>query len=148
MGKINWGRVVLGGLLAGVVLNVFDFIVWGLWLAPDFAAAMEALGKQDPAGAAIALFVVWEFVFGIFLVWLYAAIRPRFGAGPRTAVLTGLAVWFLWGLMHAIGEAPMGLFPTKIYVIGVIVGLVQLTTAALAGGALYQEAGPGSSAAA
>jgi hypothetical protein len=29
--KINWGRVVVGGLVAGVVLNVFDFLVNGLW---------------------------------------------------------------------------------------------------------------------
>ncbi|HSE60477.1 MAG TPA: hypothetical protein VLA99_17380 [Nitrospiraceae bacterium] len=28
-------------------------------------------------------------------LWLYAAIRPRFGAGPKTALYAGLGVWVL-----------------------------------------------------
>jgi hypothetical protein len=46
MGKINLGRVVMGGLLAGVLLNVVDFLVHGVWLMDDYTAAMEALGKE------------------------------------------------------------------------------------------------------
>jgi len=41
MGKINWGRVVLGGLLAGVVLNVIDWVVYGKVLAADFNAGID-----------------------------------------------------------------------------------------------------------
>jgi hypothetical protein len=89
----------------------------------------------------MALFVAWDFVMGIFLVWLYAAVRPRFGPGPQTAAMTGAAVWFLLFFMHAIAEAPMGLFPTKLYVVSTIVGLAQVVLAALAGGWLYQEGG-------
>ena len=33
----------------------------------------------------------WAFV----TVWLYAAIRPRFGPGPKTAICAGLIVWGL-----------------------------------------------------
>src|SRR2546422_4874519 len=76
-------------------------------------------------GSMIIWFVIVDFLFGIFLIWLYAAIRPRFGAGPRTAVLAGFAIWGLYGLLHTIGEAPMGLFPQRLYVIGCIVGLVE-----------------------
>src|SRR5258708_38550465 len=94
MGKINWGRVVLGGLLAGVVLNVFDYVVYGVVLRPDFAATMQALGKPPGAmDSLVPLFVVVDFVYGIGLVWLYAAIRPRFGAGVKTAVIAGGARW-------------------------------------------------------
>src|SRR6058998_130708 len=104
MGKINWGRVVLGGLLAGVVLNIVDWLTWGVWLKPDLEAAMQALGK--PAGAMNSAIPL-----GIGLLWVYAAIRPRFGAGPKTAVIAGLAVWFFIGLLHALSEAPMGMMP-------------------------------------
>ncbi|PYP30193.1 MAG: hypothetical protein DMD47_10255, partial [Gemmatimonadetes bacterium] len=116
MGKINWGRVVLGGLLAGLVLNVIDWVVYGKVLAADFNAALQALGKGPMTGSMIIWFVIFDFLFGIFLVWFYAAIRPRFGAGPRTAVLAGFAIWVLYGLLHAIGEAPMGLFPLRLAV--------------------------------
>lgn len=33
MGGINWGRVILGGLLAGILINVFEFILNGIILA-------------------------------------------------------------------------------------------------------------------
>lgn len=140
MGRINWGGVVLGGLLAGVVLNVIDFVLYGVVLKNDYNAAMVALGKGEMTGSMIAWFVFLDFLFGIFLVWLYAAIRPRFGAGPKTAVWAGLALWVLFGLLHALAEAPMGLFPQRLYVIGTLVALVEYPLAALAGGWAYKEA--------
>ncbi len=33
---------------------------------------------------------------------LYAAIRPRFGAGPSTAAIAALSVWFLTSWMHLV----------------------------------------------
>src|SRR5213592_1582132 len=81
VGKINWGRVILGGLLAGLVLNVVDFVYYGMVMKQDMAAAMQALGKPPIPDSMIWVFVVWDFVMGIGLVWLYAAIRPRFGPG-------------------------------------------------------------------
>jgi hypothetical protein len=140
MGKINWGRVVLGGLAAGVVLNIVDYVLYGVWLRPDFAATMQALGK--PPGATdslIPLFVVVDFVFGIGLVWLYAAIRPRYGAGVKTAVIAGVAVWFFISLLRSISEAPMGLFPQRVYTLGTCVTLVAYVIAGTAGAYFYKE---------
>jgi hypothetical protein len=140
MGKINWGRVVGGGLLAGLVLNVVDFLTYGVWLKPDLATAMTALGKQPGAlDSAIPLFVALDFVYGIGLLWVYAAIRPRFGAGVNTAVIAGLAVWFFIGLLHAIGDAPMGFMPQRVMVIGTIVSLIALSVASVAGAYVYKE---------
>ena len=89
MGTMNGARVILGGLLAGVVINVFESILNGVVLAKDWEAAMAALGKPPMAGDQIAVFIVWGFLVGIFAVWLYAAIRPRYGAGPKTALCAG-----------------------------------------------------------
>src|SRR5712691_8862499 len=140
MGKINWGRVVLGGLLAGVVLNIVDYLTYGMWLKADMAAAMQALGKQPGAlDSAIPLFVALDFVYGIGLLWVYAAIRPRFGAGVRTAVIAGVAVWFFVSLLHQLGEAPIGFLPTRLYTIGTVVALVQYPVAAAVGAYFYTE---------
>ncbi len=70
---------------------------------------------------------------------MYAAIRPRFGAGPKTAVIAGLAVWFFVGLLHAIGEAPMGLMPQRLMTIGTIVGLIAIPVATVVGAYIYKE---------
>ncbi|HKW39817.1 MAG TPA: hypothetical protein VJN39_01085 [Gemmatimonadales bacterium] len=140
MGKINWGRVVGGGLLAGVVLNIIDFLTYGVWLKPDLAAAMTALGKQPSAmDNAIPLFVALDFVYGIGLLWLYAAIRPRYGPGVKTAVIAGIAVWFFIGLLHSIGEAPMGFMPQRVTVIATIVMLVEYAVAGAVGAYVYKE---------
>jgi hypothetical protein len=140
MGKINVQRVVVGGLLAGLVLNVVDFLLYGVILADDLNAAMQALGKPPMPASTIAVFVVLDFLYGIALVWGYAAIRPRFGAGPRTAVFAGLYMWVLIALLHAVGEAPMGLMPKNFFVIGTLVALVLFPVAAVTGAKVYTEA--------
>lgn len=91
MGRINLKGVLLAGLIAGLVLNVFDFLMYGVVLAADMEAAMQAIGKTME-GQPIWLYVVLDFLFGIWTVWLYAMIRPRYGPGPRTAVIAGLFV--------------------------------------------------------
>src|SRR5216110_2993392 len=140
MGKINWGRVVVGGLLAGVVLNIVDFVFFGVIMKQAIDAAMQALGKRPGAmDSLVPLFVVLDFVYGIGLLWVYAAIRPRFGAGAKTAVIAGLAVWFFVGLLHAIGESPMGFMPQRLMVIGTCVALVSLPVATVVGAYVYKE---------
>lgn len=65
-----------------------------------------------PIGAsAIAVFLLYAFALGLVLVWLYAAIRPRFGAGPRTAIIAGVAVWFLAYVTGAVNFGAIGLVP-------------------------------------
>jgi len=139
MGKISWGRVVVGGMVAGVVLNVVDFIVYGKLLAQDYNAALQALGK-GPTDNLIPLFIVLDFVYGIGLIWVYAAIRPRFNPGAKTAVIAGVAVWFFVFFLHELGEAPLGILPQRLYTIGTIVGLIQYAVAGAVGAYLYREA--------
>lgn len=139
MGKINLKGVVVGGLLAGLVLNVVDYLLYGMILADHLAAAMQALGKTAPGGSAIMWFVVLDFLMGIALVWTYAAIRPRFGAGPGTAARGGLLVWTVAVLFHTIGDSQMGLMPTQVLVIGTVVSLVLYPIAGVVGAWPYKE---------
>jgi hypothetical protein len=88
----------------------------------------------------IPLFVLLDFIYGIVLVYLYAAIRPRFGAGPGTAVHAGLIMWVIAGLLHAIGEAPFGLLPQRLYTIGTLAALIAFPIATVAGARFYREA--------
>lgn len=143
MGKINLKWVVVGGLLAGLVLNVVDFVLFGMILADDLNAAMQALGKGPIGGSAVAWFVAIDFVMGIALIWAYAAMRPRFGAGPGTAARAGLFVWFVAVLLHAVGQSQMGLMPMNVQVIGTVVALVLYPVAAVVGAAPYKEAAGG-----
>jgi uncharacterized membrane protein len=149
MGKINVGRVIGGGLLAGLVINVCEYLVNGLWLARDWEEAMKALGKSGATGAAqMTIYVVWGFIMGVFAVWLYSAIRPRFGAGPKTAVIAAVAAWLPGYVLSMIPPAVMGMFPARLMLIGVAVGLIESILATQIGAYIYQEGSAASATAA
>ncbi len=143
MTKINWSRVLLGGLAAGVVINIVEFLVNGLWLAEDWRQVMERLGRSAETSAGqMVVYNIWGFLIGIFAVWLYAAIRPRFGPGPRTAVCAGLSVWFLGYLLALVPPIIIEIFPYSLAVIMLVAGLIELVAATLLGAYLYREEVP------
>jgi hypothetical protein len=140
MGGINLGRVVLGGLLAGLVINASEYLLNAVVLGDDLNAAMRRLNLPPVGGGAIGVFVVLGFALGIAAIWFYAAIRPRFGAGVRTALCAGSAVWFFAYLYPSIGMGVLGFFPAGLITLAVVWGLVELLVAAVAGAWFYQEA--------
>jgi hypothetical protein len=140
MAHTNRVRVVLGGLLAGVVINVVEFVTNGVVLKADWGQAMQALGKPAvPSGSAIAIYNVWGFLVGIAAVWIYAAIRTRYGAGPSTAARAGVVTWGLAVLLANVANYPLGLLPTRLLVITAVVALFEMIIAAVLGAWLYRE---------
>ena len=140
MERINIGRVILGGIVAGIVGNILGFLVDGVILAPQWTAALKVLGKGDFTTNQIVAFNVIGLVYGVFAVWLYAAIRPRYGAGPKTALLAGLAVWVAGVLLPNVSMmGVVGLFPQDLTVMTTVAGIVEWAVAILAGAALYKE---------
>jgi hypothetical protein len=140
MAHTNRGRVILGGLLAGLVINIVEFITNGVVLREEWGRTMQALGKPAQLSpGAIVIFNVWGFLLGIATVWLYAAIRPRYGAGPKTAIRAGLVTWAVGVFLANLGNYPLGLFPTRLLVISSIVALVEIVVATLVGAWFYKE---------
>ena len=140
MDRINWNRVLLGGLLAGLIINLSEFVLNGVILQKDWADAMKALNRSgDMTGAQIAGFNIWGFGAGIVAVWLYAAIRPRYGAGPRTAAIAGLGVWITAYVLANAGAIILDLFPARMIYLGLAVGLVEVVVGATAGAWVYRE---------
>ena len=140
MGKINATRVLLGGLLAGVVINLSEWFWYGVVFMKDMQDAMAALNKPvNMGGSFMAVMLRWGFLVGILAVWVYAAVRPRFGAGPKTAVRTALMLWLLVYVQVTISFAPMGLFPARIMLLGLLISLVEIVLATLLGAWVYKE---------
>jgi hypothetical protein len=138
MGRINTGRVILGGLLAGLIINVGE-IIGQLVFAAEAEAMMERFGIEPPGGLTIGIFVVIGLIMGIAMTWLYAAVRPRLGAGPKTAVIAGLVVWFIGYFLPLLGDYLVGVWSAWMMIVGSAWGLVEFTIGALAGGWLYRE---------
>jgi hypothetical protein len=140
MGKTNWMRVFLGGLLAGVVFIILGIAAWVMYLGKLYVPAMEALGHPISMSAGGYVFaIVSALVAGILAVWLYSAIRPRYGAGAKTAVCAGLFFWALGSLFPSISLGSMGLFSGSLLVTDSLTSLVASVVGTLLGAWYYKE---------
>jgi hypothetical protein len=82
MAGIRWGRVLAGGLVAGLIINIGESILNVPLAGEELAQALEARNLPPVGGGAIAYFIGMCFLLGILMVWIYAAVRPRLGPGP------------------------------------------------------------------
>jgi hypothetical protein len=138
MRKVNLSRVILGGLLAGIIINLSEFLLNEKVMRAQNEEAMKALGKTMPQGSAVmTTWIIWGFVAGIAAVWLYAAIRPRYGAGPATAIRAGIAFWVIGWLLSMIAMENLGIFP--ISALALVWTLAECIVATVAGAWLYKE---------
>jgi hypothetical protein len=141
MSGINAGRVLSGGLLAGLVFNVLDFAANQI-LRSDWEAAITRLNLPTTAMEAPSVTVTWiavDFLLGILVVWTYAAIRPRFGPGPKTAVTAGLVPFIATSLV-LYGFSAIGLFTYAFYWKATALSLVIVVAGSIAGAWAYKEA--------
>ena len=144
MGKINMGRVIIGGLVAGLVMNVSEAVLHAGVLAADGAKLLEdwkRLGLEPDIRPSLLFWLIGiTFVLGILAVWTYASIRPRFGAGPKTALCAGLAVWAMSYLYAGVYiDAGIVVMPPKLTWLPVAWGLVEIPVATLLGAWVYRE---------
>ena len=142
MSSINYARVILGGLVAGLIMNVIDGVTNGVLLADKWAAQTNMLNPGLIAKTATTSMIGWivlDFVLGVLIVWLYAAIRPRYGAGPGTAMRAGVMGWLM---THAVFTSYVfnGLYSWKLSAAASAAALIGAVAGAYAGGALYKEA--------
>lgn len=137
---MNRGRIVTGGLLAGLIYCLGGFTLASLILADELARAAAGFGVPELGVGGFASHIALRLLFGFLTVWLYAAIRPRFGGSPATAQLVALVVWLLsyplvLGLAAQIGYlAADALWKVAVW------GLVETSVAAQAGAFTYMEA--------
>ncbi len=136
----NRVRVILGGLLAGLIINIVEFVTHGVILTDAWEQAMQSLGRATAFSAtAILIFNITGFLLGIAAVWIYAAIRSRYGAGLNTAIRAGLAAWSLAVFLPNLSMYPMGMFPAHLIELSTIVSLVEIVLGTIVGAWVYKE---------
>lgn len=139
MSTINVSRMLLGGLIAGFVINAGEGVLNEVILAEQWSAFMAESGMKPFGTGQIVSFVVLTFLFGIVLNWIYVAIRPRFGPGPKTAVIAGLTMWVIGWFIIGTYFIVAGMYPLGITAVTIVWGLFEIPIAAVAGAWLYRE---------
>jgi hypothetical protein len=140
MGKINVGRLILGGVVAGIVGDILDYPVDGIWLAPMWNHQLETWGRPPYAGNQIVWFMSFGIIIGLVAVWIYAGIRPRFGPGVKTAIYAGVATWILSSLVPNFAIMWVNHFFSGHLTLYTSIGALGYTVSGtIAGAALYKE---------
>ena len=139
MGGINVARWLASGFAAAVIIFLTEGIA-SVFYMEDMEASLEALGiAMEMSASNWILAILVSLILGMVIMFFYVAARPRFGPGPKTAILSATVLWFGGTLLSLIGYQMIGLYPTGMLVGWGVVGLVEMNLAALVGGWIYRE---------
>lgn len=137
---INYGRVLLGGLLTGLILNIGEYTLNEQVLGAQMKTFFLKHGFAVPGNNFIPIAVGITFVLGIVIVWTYALIRPRLSPGPKAAIVAAVIAWFGIYLYSGIINGILFGIPLNTILLVLVWGLVEYILAALAGAWVYKEA--------
>jgi hypothetical protein len=140
MNKIKVGRLLLAGFATLIVFILLEVIVEGFFFNALFSVGKWGLPQYSPPRWGIAnqvLNISLALLNSIMMIWLYAALRPMFGVGPKTALIaSGFAFAFIFSL--GINFANLGFYPIQPALIELFAELIELPLALLAGAYVYE----------
>jgi hypothetical protein len=138
---MNWKRIALGGLLAGVVMNAIDFIPYILLGGSDRLMELQKVGVylQEPRFPFMPLWILGVFAMGFFAAWFYAVARPRLGAGPQTALMVGLALGLMSHVPYNFTIVSWGQQGRFLPLVWMCTGIVELVVGTLVAGWVYKD---------
>src|SRR5207253_11358580 len=122
----------------GLILSVGEFLLNAKVLGAQMKALMKTHKFDEPPGYFVPVAIALTILLGVVIVLGYAAIRPRFGAGPKTAIIAALFAWFGIYLYCGIINAILFGVTSTIWIL-LAWGLVEYIIAALVGAWLYKE---------
>ena len=144
MAPPNWRRVILGGLLWALVYSAIGGLAMLLFLGREFIGQLQRLGQPldmtvDSLIRLGAFGVIFTIALGIASIWLYSAIRPRYGPGPKTAAKAAFVVWLLTIVASVSHLGVFGLASPRFILMDLPTELVAMLAATLAGAWVYHE---------
>ena len=139
---MNGPRLLLGGFAAGLLLLATGVGLGHGLLGADYVRAF-ASHRAHPAN----LFTVLEntslrLAYGFLAVFIYAAIRPRFGAGPRTALIAAAVLWLAAFLPRQLLLSEFGILHGGQLALSLGWSIAEVILATLLGAAIYRERSP------
>lgn len=142
MARINWVRLIIGGLIAAVIAFLSDGFLHEQLLNADWKAVYDKLGAPEPVehGTHMLYFAIFELGRGLVSIFVYVMMRAHFRPGPKTAALAGVVAWIAFSVTGPAQFIPLGFFSNTLWCKVVAFQLVTSILAALAGAAIYKDA--------
>jgi hypothetical protein len=135
---INIKRVLIGGLVAGVVI-ICSAIAMVPVVGNEMDLALLRFGLPPLSKGAMAYFAGVSLMLGMTLVWLHAAMLPRLKQRTKTAIAAALILWLHGCFFANVAMVMYGFMPVKLTVIGTTWGLFELLAGSLIGTRFYRD---------
>jgi len=139
MGTIKIAGVVTGGLLAGAIWQIVSFA----WVTSVLAEELEAILRRFNASAlppqSFLVHLTTALAGGVLLVWLYAAMRSRFGWGLRSALIAGFVVWLFSFVTFMATAVAMNMFSRRLAFLAGLGGMIATSLATFVGTSAYKD---------
>ena len=141
MATINWGRLIVGSLIAAIIMFVTDGFIHETIAKSDWMAVYNGLRATmpEPHGSSMVYFALFELGRGFTAIMFYVLMRAYFGAGPKTAVLAGVVGWIAFSLTGPVQFIPLGFFSNALWLKVGAIHLITSIVATIAGAALYKD---------
>ncbi len=117
---------------------VLDSVTNAVILKTAWAEAYARLHLAPADGPVAAFWTAFDLASGVLIAFLYAAMRPRFGPGPKTAVIAALVQWLVLHMTFA-SHVVDGVFPASTLAVAGGLELVSAVAGGLLAGKLYRE---------
>ncbi len=114
--SIKWARLLVCGMITGFTWTLLSIGILSV-LGDDFFMAVGGgrLRAADPTMHKLLFFI--SHACGVWAMWLYVSIRPRFSSTLNTAIVASLGWWLISSLQSfkwlVVSEVPFNtvLFP-------------------------------------
>lgn len=145
MNKIRFDRLLVAGLVTFFVWIAVELLieqVFGRVLLGNIAnrqwAQTTNIARWGPPNHVLNIFIA--VLNCTLLVWLYASLRPMYGVGTRTALITS-AMGIILGLTMTLNAINLGLYPAHIGMLEWVYEAIEFPLAMIAGAWVYEGAG-------
>lgn len=141
MNRIRINRMLLSGLVTLIVFIGVELIIEGLMFNTLFIEELEAWNQKidvldwDSSNNVLNIFIA--LVNSTILVWLYAALRPMFGVGTRTALIASTFALLIY-LASYVNQVNLGTIPLSIATIEAGYLVIEMPIAIIAGALVYE----------
>ncbi len=136
---INFNRLLLSGLITGVVLNIGEFLLNEIVFVKEMEAVAHRLNVLRPDIKFNLTASALTLIMGVVIMLIFVLIRSRLGPGPKAILVAALVPWFCLYIYAAILNTLLLDIPLRLLGIGMVWGLFEYCIAAFAGAWFYKE---------
>lgn len=144
MNRIRLNRMLLAGLVTFIVWIAAELLVEQVFGRILFGDRIQQQWLQttivhDWGVPNYVLNIVIALVNCTILIWLYASLRPMYGVGTKTALITS-AFGIIFGFSMAVNGINLGLFPPQVGLVESVYEVIEFPIAMIAGAWVYEGA--------